>query len=73
MYNVNLYWVYLPLKMKTLGCLETPESDHPVPQRRFAEGGLLQEQSCENLKPSKSGLISHFLIHKKKRKMLFLK
>jgi len=67
MYNINLYWADLPLKMKTLRCVETSGSDHPVTQRRIPEERLLQKYFCENFKPSKSGLVSLFLIPKKKK------
>jgi len=69
MYNINLCWAYLPLKMKTLLCVETSGSDHPVTQRRIPEERL-QKYSCENFKPSKSGLVSLFLIPKRKKRIV---
>ena len=68
MYSINLYWAYLPLKMKTLPCVETLGSDHPMMQLPIPEERLLQKHSRENFKPSKSGLVSHFLIPKKKKR-----
>ena len=54
--------------MKTLRCVETSGSDHPVTQRRISEERLLQKYSCENFKPNTSGLVSRFLIPKEKKR-----
>jgi hypothetical protein len=70
---INLYWAYLPLKMKTLRCTETSGSDHPVTYRRIPYDRLLQKLSCENFKPSTSRFPIFLFLIKRKEKMFLLK
>jgi len=41
---------YSPLKIKTLGSLETSETTHPMMQGFTSEKMTPQENRCENLK-----------------------